>query len=80
MFLNMDVKNGFNSSVELTNFSGPIFADPSRELYHALGMTIETLARTPKGQQKRSYLKASFLGRTVQSTWVNKRKDDWNAG
>ncbi|KAF8346179.1 AhpC/TSA antioxidant enzyme-domain-containing protein [Amanita rubescens] len=54
---------------EVTSFSGPIFADPSRELYHALGMTIETLARTPKGQQKRSYLPASFLGRAVESAW-----------
>jgi len=54
---------------ELTNFSGPIFADPSRELYHALGMTIETLSRTPKGQQKRSYLTTSILGQTAQSIW-----------
>ncbi|KAF8712463.1 hypothetical protein AX14_013071 [Amanita brunnescens Koide BX004] len=54
---------------EMTGFAGPIFADPSRELYHALGMTIETLSTTPKGQKKRSYLTGSFFVRSVQSAW-----------
>ncbi|KAK0475692.1 AhpC/TSA antioxidant enzyme-domain-containing protein [Armillaria luteobubalina] len=32
---------------ESTKFLGNIYADPTRELYHALGMDIENLAATP---------------------------------
>ncbi|KAF8621928.1 hypothetical protein AX15_007396 [Amanita polypyramis BW_CC] len=54
---------------ESANFSGVIYADPSRELYHTLGMTMETLARTPTGQTKRSYLTTSMFSNVIQSIW-----------
>jgi len=41
---------------KVTGFTGDIFADPTRELYRKLGMTTETLAGTPKGEQKRTYV------------------------
>jgi hypothetical protein len=56
----------------LTEFKGPIFADPTRKVYAALGMTIESLARTPAGEPKRSYLSGGTLVRTFQSIWVKK--------
>ena len=43
-------------NTELTKFSGEIYADPSRKLYHILGMTTESLETTPKRQQRKSYL------------------------
>ncbi|TRM64526.1 AhpC/TSA antioxidant enzyme-domain-containing protein, partial [Schizophyllum amplum] len=36
-----------------------MYADPDRKVFHALGMDIETLQKTPAGQDKRSYLPAS---------------------
>lgn len=56
--------------VETTGFQGAIFADPSRQVYHALGMNIESLARTPAGEKKRSYLKLGFFTNAIRSTWV----------
>jgi len=56
--------------LETTGFHGPIFADPTRELYHALGMDIETVALTPSGQEKRSYLTLSTFANVMQSIWV----------
>ncbi|KAF8621933.1 hypothetical protein AX15_007396 [Amanita polypyramis BW_CC] len=58
-----------NDLTESANFSGVIYADPSRELYHTLGMTMETLARTPTGQTKRSYLTTSMFSNVIQSIW-----------
>lgn len=55
---------------ETTGFEGEIYADPSRALYHALGMTIETLAGTPKDQEKKSYLSASFMKNLFSSIAV----------
>lgn len=57
-------------SSESTGFPGPLYADPTRELYHALGMTLETLARTPKGEERKSYLVLGPLQSTVKSIWV----------
>ncbi|CAA7269852.1 unnamed protein product [Cyclocybe aegerita] len=55
---------------ETTKFTGAIYADPSRELYHALGMTIENLQRTPAGEERPSYLRGmSLLGGTLRSIW-----------
>ena len=42
--------------IENTGFFGEIYADPTRALYHTLGMTIESLALTPKGEEKKSYV------------------------
>lgn len=57
-------------SPETTGFKGLIFADPTRALYHALGMDIERLAVTPAGEQKRSYLTTGRLTNAVSSFWV----------
>ncbi|KAG6879123.1 hypothetical protein C0992_005010 [Termitomyces sp. T32_za158] len=56
--------------INTTNFSGPIFADPDRSLYRALGMNIEKLAGTPSGQQRKSYITMSPLKNALQSIWV----------
>lgn len=55
---------------EKTNFQGDIFTDPTRNLFHALGMNIENLDRTPSSGKRRSYIKKSFLGGTWSSIWV----------
>ena len=57
-------------TTEITKFSGEIYADPSRKLYHILGMTIETLETTPKGQQRKSYL-PNYATNVAQSIWVS---------
>lgn len=55
---------------ENTGFQGPIYADPSRGVYHALGMTRENLKTTPSGEPKPSYLAGhSRIGSVVHSVW-----------
>ena len=56
---------------ENAKFKGRFFADPTRDLYHALGMDIETLERTPKGQAKPSYISIGPIRDIMQSLWVN---------
>ncbi|KAH8111977.1 AhpC/TSA antioxidant enzyme-domain-containing protein [Phellopilus nigrolimitatus] len=51
-----------------TGFTGDIYADPSRELYRKLNMTVETLAGTPAGEQKRSYVTGA-LSNVLKSIW-----------
>jgi len=53
---------------EATGFTGQIYANPSRDIYRALGMTYETLSGTPSGEQKRSYVKGAFVD-ALRSTW-----------
>ncbi|KII93005.1 hypothetical protein PLICRDRAFT_35174 [Plicaturopsis crispa FD-325 SS-3] len=60
---------------ETTGFRGEIYADPSRKLYHALGMTTETLATTPAGQPRRSYLTSSVLANALRSIWTGPMKN-----
>ena len=55
--------------IDNTGLSGGIYADPSRDLYRALGL-IESLGTTPAGQRKRSYLVRSTIGNTFKSIWV----------
>lgn len=57
--------------LENAPFNGDIYAEPTRELYHKLGMTTETLAGTPKGEQKRSYV-TSVLGNVLKSIWASR--------
>jgi hypothetical protein len=57
-------------SVETTGFLGPFYADPTRELYHALGMTLESLALTPKGEKRKSYLRLTHWKLVVTGIWV----------
>jgi len=55
---------------EFTGFpSSKIYADPSRKVFHGLGMNIESLARTPAGQKRRSYLTENFMKGALWSTW-----------
>ncbi|KAG5349925.1 hypothetical protein C0989_001252, partial [Termitomyces sp. Mn162] len=57
------------SQFNTTKFSGPIYADPSRSLYRALGMNIEKLEGTPPGQQRKSYLTTGPLKNAMKSIW-----------
>ncbi|EIW87450.1 hypothetical protein CONPUDRAFT_87221 [Coniophora puteana RWD-64-598 SS2] len=52
-----------------TGYQGPLYADPSRTLFRALGMDLENLATTPSGEQKKSYLKQGLFMTTVTSIW-----------
>ncbi|KIJ66638.1 hypothetical protein HYDPIDRAFT_109750 [Hydnomerulius pinastri MD-312] len=47
----------------------PIYADPTRKLYHTLGMTIETLARTPANEERKSYLRKGDVANALSSMW-----------
>lgn len=58
------------STLESTKFPGHIYADPTRKLYHALGMDIENLAGTPAGKERRSYLKLGIFSNAVSSILV----------
>ncbi|KAH6910932.1 AhpC/TSA antioxidant enzyme-domain-containing protein [Coprinopsis sp. MPI-PUGE-AT-0042] len=61
---------GTFSASQITGFKGPIYADPSRALYHTLGMTYVNLETTPAGEAKPSYLDGSSrLGNLFQSVW-----------
>ncbi|KDR86128.1 hypothetical protein GALMADRAFT_54116 [Galerina marginata CBS 339.88] len=57
------------SYAETTRFTGPFFADPTRKLYHALGMDSETLQVTPANEQKRSYLTMGAFSNIAMSLW-----------
>ncbi|KAL1713104.1 AhpC/TSA antioxidant enzyme-domain-containing protein [Schizophyllum commune] len=41
---------------EKTGFQGAMYADPERKVFRALGMNVETLDRTPAGQEPKKYL------------------------
>jgi len=56
------------SYTDATQFWGEIYADPSRKLYHSLGMTIENFDRTPNGEERKSYLPNYIVG-VAQSIW-----------
>jgi len=61
--------NVIKSYAETAKFKGQFFADPTRKLYHALGMDIENLQRTPKGQPRPSYLSLGLVSNIMQSFW-----------
>lgn len=61
--------NPIQSYAETTGFKGRIFADPTRTLYRELGMNIESLERTPAGQERRSYLVLGAFANATQSIW-----------
>ncbi|KAJ4465454.1 AhpC/TSA antioxidant enzyme-domain-containing protein [Lentinula aciculospora] len=55
---------------EITGFpSSKIFADPSLGVFHGLGMNVQTLARTPAGEKKASYLTEGALKGSLWSIW-----------
>ena len=55
---------------ETTGFKGRVFADPTRTLYRELGMDIESLERTPAGQERKSYLVLGAFANATQSILV----------
>jgi len=59
-----------NSDAERTGFQGAIYADPTRSVYHALGMNIERLATTPANQKKRSYIHTHTVSNIFSSIGV----------
>ncbi|KAK0466667.1 AhpC/TSA antioxidant enzyme-domain-containing protein [Armillaria novae-zelandiae] len=59
---------------ESTKFPGNVYADPTRKLYHALGMDIENLSATPKGKERRSYLKLGIFSNAVSSIFTGPLK------
>ncbi|KAL0957072.1 hypothetical protein HGRIS_003169 [Hohenbuehelia grisea] len=50
-----------------TGFAGDIYADPSLELYHTLGMNVESIDGTPAGQEKRTYVTRGRVSNIVSS-------------
>ncbi|KAF8901382.1 AhpC/TSA antioxidant enzyme-domain-containing protein [Gymnopilus junonius] len=52
-----------------TNFFGPIYTDPTRQLYKVLGMDVENLEKTPASQEKKSYLTLSTARNLAMSLW-----------
>ncbi|KAJ2914926.1 hypothetical protein MD484_g5483, partial [Candolleomyces efflorescens] len=61
---------------DMTGFKGAIYADPTRDLYHELGMTLETLSTTPSGQPKPSYLDGvSAIANVFTSIWKGPMKN-----
>jgi hypothetical protein len=65
----LPVLTRLSAHAEDTEFKGEIYANPERKLYDSLGMT-SNLQTTPKGEEKRSYLKRGFLNNTLWSIWV----------
>lgn len=55
-------------TLEDTGYQYPIYADPTRKLYQALGLT-SSLAPPPADAPKSSYV-GSVVSTTLQSTWV----------
>ncbi|PPQ82516.1 hypothetical protein CVT26_013011 [Gymnopilus dilepis] len=55
--------------IKSTNFTWPIYTDPTRKLYHTLGMDVENLEKTPPGQEKKSYLTLSAAKNLAMSLW-----------
>ena len=64
-------------SSENAKFTGPIYADPSVKLYHALGMDVENLKTTPANQERPSYLTIGRLSNTLMSIWVRSFINRW---
>ncbi|KAF7793573.1 hypothetical protein EIP86_004687 [Pleurotus ostreatoroseus] len=59
------------SYAENTGFTGPIYANPSLDLFRHFNFA-ENLERTPSGQPKRSYLgNTSLVGNVLSSIWVS---------
>ncbi|KZT43702.1 hypothetical protein SISSUDRAFT_1039573 [Sistotremastrum suecicum HHB10207 ss-3] len=52
-----------------TSCGHSIYADDSRTLYRALGMTVETLKGTPADEKPKSYVPANMLGNALRSIW-----------
>ncbi|KAJ4471005.1 AhpC/TSA antioxidant enzyme-domain-containing protein [Lentinula lateritia] len=55
---------------DITGFPfSKIFADPSLGVFHGLGMDIKTLARTPTGEKRASYLTEGIIKGSLWSIW-----------
>ncbi|KZT62726.1 hypothetical protein CALCODRAFT_425929 [Calocera cornea HHB12733] len=55
---------------ETTGYKGPVYADPSKSLYLCLGMTKRTLAATPKGEERKDYVRAGYLQYAIRGALV----------
>jgi len=66
--------------LEITGFQGQIFADPTRKLYHALGMTAESLRQTPADVAKKSYIRSGLLSNVIRSIWSGPMKNPFLIG
>ncbi|PCH34359.1 hypothetical protein WOLCODRAFT_160820 [Wolfiporia cocos MD-104 SS10] len=65
---------------ETTGYSGALYADHSRALYHLLALTT-SLALTLAGQEKRGYLAGrSFVANVVKSIWDGPLKNPQHIG
>ncbi|EKM61529.1 uncharacterized protein PHACADRAFT_190701 [Phanerochaete carnosa HHB-10118-sp] len=63
-----------------TGFRGPIYADPTRALYHHFGL-IENLNTTPADEEKKSYLAGqSRIGNALGSIWRGPLKNPHHMG
>ncbi|RXW14940.1 hypothetical protein EST38_g10918 [Candolleomyces aberdarensis] len=61
---------------DITGFKGAIYADPTRDLYHALGMTLETLSTAPSNQPKPGYLAGvGMVSNIFTSIWKGPMKN-----
>jgi len=54
---------------DVTGFQGTILADPTRKLYHTLGMTTRNLRLAPAGAPKSSYLSSGNWSNAMRSIW-----------
>jgi hypothetical protein len=66
--------------LEITGFQGQMFADPTRKLYHALGMTAESLRLTPADVAKKSYIRSGLLSNVIRSIWSGPMKNPFLIG
>jgi hypothetical protein len=55
--------------LDITGFKGRIFADPSRQIYHGLGMNKESLALPAPDHVKKSYAD-NLVAVTLKSIWA----------
>ncbi|KAH6901648.1 AhpC/TSA antioxidant enzyme-domain-containing protein [Coprinopsis sp. MPI-PUGE-AT-0042] len=53
--------------VQASGFHGPIYADPTRELFRAMGMTLENLKLNPSKERRAAYLKGQNIFQIVLS-------------
>ncbi|KAH6889506.1 AhpC/TSA antioxidant enzyme-domain-containing protein [Coprinopsis sp. MPI-PUGE-AT-0042] len=55
---------------EASGFKGPIYADPTRTLFRALGMTYDTIATAPEQEARASYLGTKTNQELRSSSWL----------
>lgn len=56
-------------TTEATEFQGELYADPLREIYHALGL-VESLKMAPSGEPRKSYV-PGVVTSALKSIWAS---------